>query len=265
MITSAANQQIKELKSLLTRPRERAKTGCFVAEGIRMVSETPPERIAALYLSESFEKKCREQSMLPPDLLEKAVTVQDRILQSVSPEKTPQGILAVVQGRENTLAELTAGPAPLILALENIQDPGNLGTMLRTGEGAGVSGVLMSRDTVDLYNPKTVRSTMGSLYRVKHARSASLAEDIRFMQAAGIRVYAAYLGCSREYDLPDYTGPTAFLIGNEGNGLKQETAALADERIRIPMAGQLESLNAAAAASILLYEAARQRRAQGKR
>ena len=79
MITSAANQQIKELKSLLTRPRERAKTGCFVAEGIRMVSETPPERIAALYLSESFEKKCREQSMLPPDLLEKAVlSEQDR-------------------------------------------------------------------------------------------------------------------------------------------------------------------------------------------
>ena len=148
------------------------------------------------------------------------------------------------------------GKRPLFLILEDIQDPGNLGTMIRTGEGAGVDGILMSKGTVDIYNPKTIRSTMGSLYRVPFLYTGDLTQTIGQLQKTGIRVYAAHLKGTKSYREPDYAEGAAFLIGNEGNGLKEETAALADEYIRIPMQGKLESLNAAVAAALLMYEVA---------
>lgn len=146
------------------------------------------------------------------------------------------------------------------LILENVQDPGNLGTMFRTGEGAGISGVIMDKCTVDIYNPKTIRSTMGSIFRLPFYITEDLHETIRQLQRRKICVYAAHLEGSVCYDEPDYRTGTAFLIGNEGNGLTAETTRLADAYIRIPMGGQLESLNAAMAAGILMYEANRQRR-----
>ena len=147
------------------------------------------------------------------------------------------------------------GREPLFLLLEDIQDPGNLGTMLRTGEGAGVDGVIMSRGTVDIYNPKTIRSTMGSLYRVPFAYVEELADAIRLLQKNDIPVYAAHLRGERFFDELSYEGGSAFLIGNEGNGLKKETADLADLYLKIPMEGKLESLNAAVASALLLYQA----------
>ena len=132
--------------------------------------------------------------------------------------------------------------------------------MFRTGEGAGISGVILNRTTVDLFNPKTIRSTMGSIYRVPFYIADNFAETIRDMKQKGIRTYAAHLEGKKSYDGFDYRGSSAFLIGNEGNGLSDEIASLADTYIRIPMAGQVESLNAAMASGILMYEAARQRR-----
>lgn len=152
------------------------------------------------------------------------------------------------------------GKPPLLMVLDNLQDPGNLGTILRTGEGAGVTGVVMSSDCVDLYNPKTVRSTMGSVYRVPCRREDDMERFLHKMKEAGIRIYAAHLKGTADYDEEDYTGGSAFLIGNEGNGLKEETARMADTYIRIPMEGEVESLNAAIAATILMFEAGRQRR-----
>ena len=127
--------------------------------------------------------------------------------------------------------------------------------MLRTGEGAGVDGVIMSRGTVDIYNPKTIRSTMGSLYRVPFAYVEELADAIRLLQKNDIPVYAAHLRGERFFDELSYEGGSAFLIGNEGNGLKKETADLADLYLKIPMEGKLESLNAAVASALLLYQA----------
>ena len=129
-------------------------------------------------------------------------------------------------------------------------------SMLRTGEGAGVDGVIMSRGTVDIYNPKTIRSTMGSLYRVPFAYVEELADAIRLLQKNDIPVYAAHLRGERFFDELSYEGGSAFLIGNEGNGLKKETADLADLYLKIPMEGKLESLNASVAAALLLYQAA---------
>ncbi|MGN0244465.1 MAG: TrmH family RNA methyltransferase [Lachnospiraceae bacterium] len=148
----------------------------------------------------------------------------------------------------------------LYLILEDIQDPGNLGTMIRAGEGAGVSGIIMSDKTVDVYNPKTIRATMGSIYRVPFCYVSDLHRCIKDLQECDIKVYAAHLKGEEAYDLQNYCRSVAFLIGNEGNGLKDETAELADAYIKIPMLGKVESLNAAIAATLLVYEAARQRR-----
>lgn len=152
------------------------------------------------------------------------------------------------------------GTAALCMVLEDIQDPGNLGTILRAAEGAGVTGILMSGGCVDIYNPKVIRSTMGSIYRVPFAYTPDLRGTLCGWKERGIALYAAHLSGEKSYDEERYTGPSAFLIGNEGQGLTEETAALADRYIRIPMLGQVESLNAGVASAILMYEAARQRR-----
>lgn len=148
----------------------------------------------------------------------------------------------------------------LFMILENIQDPGNLGTIFRAGEAAGVDGIIMSRQTVDIYNPKTIRSTMGSVYRVPFLYTDDLCGAVRMMKAREIDVYAAHLHAERYYDEYDYRRSCAFLIGNEANGLSQEAAECAGAYLKIPMKGKVESLNAAVASSILLYEAYRQRR-----
>jgi TrmH family RNA methyltransferase len=256
MITSTSNQQMKQIKDLLGKAKERKKQKCFVAEGIRMVSETPADRLVRIYVSESFYKN-------PPALrgldIGQAVVVQDQVFRQISDTQTPQGIMAVVRQAQTTLDEILQKPDPLLLFLENIQDPGNLGTMMRTAEGAGVTGVIMSRDTVDIYNPKTVRATMGSLYRMPVVCVDDFCEAVRQAEKAGISIYAAHLKGTATYDRMDYCKATGFMIGNEGNGLTEEAANTATGYIRIPMAGQLESLNAAVAGAVLMYEASRQR------
>ena len=146
--------------------------------------------------------------------------------------------------------------------LERLQDPGNLGTIIRAGEGAGLTGVIMSGDTADIYNPKVIRSTMGSIFRVPFVYVEDLGNTIEKVKATGIKVYAAHLQGEHSYDREDYTHSSAFLIGNEANGLTQDVARHATHYIQIPMLGQLESLNAAVASSILMYELARQRRGE---
>lgn len=254
MITSTSNKQMKNLIQLQKKAKCRREQDVFVVEGIRMFREAPEDWIQAIYASESF---CKEHEKV---LQGKAYEVlADAVFAHVSDTKTPQGILCVLKQPHYKKEDLY-GKMPLLLALEGIQDPGNLGTMFRSGEGAGVTGILMDAQTADLFNPKTIRSTMGSIYRVPFLIVSELKESILQMQTDGISVYAAHLEGSVCYDEPDYRDPSAFLIGNEGNGLTDATAALADQYIRIPMEGQLESLNAAVAASLLMYETNRQRR-----
>jgi TrmH family RNA methyltransferase len=136
-----------------------------------------------------------------------------------------------------------------------------MGTIVRTAEGAGATGIIMNNTTVDIYSPKVVRSTMGSIFRVPHIIVSDLGATIKSLEEEhGIAVYAAHLKGDKFYDELDFTGPTAFMIGNEGNGLTDETSALATSYLKIPMEGQLESLNASVAASLLMYETHRQRK-----
>lgn len=265
MITSTANRQIKNVIQLQKRAKERRKQGAFVMEGPRMVAETPVELLREIYVSERFlpdrdpetAAKLREWEHLGRGEI---VTVSESVFAHMSDTATPQGILAVAAKPEYSLEEiLDRSPAHLLL-LEGIQDPGNLGTMVRTGEGAGITGILMSPGTVDLFSPKVVRSTMGSIYRVPFFEASDWEAALRQVKAAGVRLYAAHLRGTGSYDSFDYTGPSGFLIGNEGNGLTEETASAADALLKIPMEGRLESLNAAMAAGILMYETYRQRR-----
>ena len=176
--------------------------------------------------------------------------------------ETPQGILCAARmpayRREDLLGK--GEQTPLLLVLEDIQDPGNLGTIFRTAEAAGATGILMSRGTVDLFNPKVVRATMSAIFRMPFLVCGDLCEEIRSLRESGIRTYAAHLGGRRPYDALPLTQGAAFLIGNEGNGLSDRITKAADEKIIIPMCGGAESLNAAMAAGILLFEASRQRR-----
>lgn len=255
MISSTANPQMKQLVQLLKKSKLRNEKDVFVVEGLKMYLEAPKERIVKTYVSTSLYEKHPEHFKGREIEL-----VEDRTFQTVSDTKTPQGVLCVLRQYHHDLKTILKQAPAHLLILENIQDPGNLGTMIRTGEGAGISGVIMSRDTVDIYNPKTIRSTMGSIYRVPYYYAEDLKEVLEELRAEGVTTYAAHLKGESFYDEKDYTGGTAFLIGNEGNGLREETAKLADCYIKIPMCGRVESLNAAIAASVLMYEVAGQRR-----
>lgn len=271
MITSTSNQQMKQLSALLKKSKERREKKVFVVEGTKMVQEAPISWLKAVYVSETYAAQVEHQTLLQ-HLTDKGKShgvvveeVSDSVFKSVSDTQTPQGIMAIVQMPEYHLDDLLADEHTHLLILESVQDPGNLGTMVRTGEGAGITGVIMNKTTVDLFNPKTIRSTMGSIYRVPFFVTDNLMQTLNELKSKNISLYAAHLKGEMSYDEADYTGKVGFLIGNEGNGLTSEAADAADSYIKIPMEGQVESLNAAISAALLMYETNRQRRHKERR
>lgn len=266
MITSVSNERIKQLVKYRNNAKERRKQDVFLVEGIRMFKEIPPSLHIETFVTEDFYEKNRE---LFSDI--RFELVSDHVMDVISDTKTPQGVLSVVKRLHYSLEEVCKGgpfaeqeaqedcsDAPLLFALENLQDPGNLGTILRTAEGAGVTGIVMSKNTVDIYNPKTVRSTMGSIFRIPFCYVENLAAAVGKLGEQGYRTLGAHMQGTRFYDL-DYRNPTVFCIGNEGNGLSKELMEALSAIISIPMKGRVESLNAATAATVLMYEAMRQR------
>ena len=259
MITSGNNGQVKNIIQLNQKTKARREQGLFVAEGRKMFGEAPADWIEKVYVSETLtsDPALMEQvEKLPYDI------VADSVFRQMSDTQTPQGILTVLRRPSYTLEDILGGKNPLVMVLEDLQDPGNAGTILRTGEGAGVSGVLLTRTCVDITNPKVIRSTMGSVYRMPFLYVESVVSLTQELKKHNIRTFAAHLKGRNSYDQESYTGGTAFLIGNDGKGLTEEAANSADCLIRIPMCGKVESLNAAMASGILMYEAARQRRQQ---
>ena len=248
MITSTSSSQVKHVVNLQKKAKLRKEEKQFVVEGVKMVSEAPADRLVKVYVSETFKADNEEflermnYDSIGKDVLE---IVTDNVFMRMS-DTDLEGILS---DKRN----------PLLLIIENLQDPGNLGTIVRMAEGAGVTGIIMSSNTVDIYNPKTIRSTMGSLYRVPVIYVDDICEAADVCKSKGVTVYAAHLNGTDNYNKKDYTNPTAFMIGNEGNGLTDKLADKADEYVRIPMQGEVESLNAAIACTILTYEAVRQR------
>ncbi len=265
MINSTSNKQVKRVVNLRTKAKARREEGLYVAEGLRMCRECPPEEVEALYVTESFAAERENRSWLSAYPCE---IVTDTVMNVMADTRTPQGVLALLRQKKYSLdnilhpEKLPDGTAPglTVMILETLQDPGNLGTIIRAGEGAGITGIVMNRETADIYNPKVIRSTMGSVFRVPFVYVDDLHEACRRMKKENVRLFAAHLKGMNNYDQEDYTDSVGFLIGNEASGLTEETAAMADCYIKIPMAGKVESLNAAVAASVLMFETARQRR-----
>lgn len=290
-ITSTGNKLIREVRDLEKKARARRESGLFIAEGERLCSEIPVAYIERIFVADDYDGRLPEfagevshdvqnakmraeagsnaaqasshplqpsdisgQRNHAPQRAPKIFQVPRELMEHMSDTKNSQGILAVVRQKKYT--EL---PGDFFLILDTLQDPGNMGTIFRTAEAAGVDGILMNRDCVDVYSPKVVRATMGAMFRMPFIVSDDLSAEIRRMKSEGVQVYAAHLrGTKNHWDF-DYRQPTAFMIGNEGNGLQDALADLADSYLRIPMMGHTESLNAGVAASVLMYETLRQR------
>lgn len=262
MITSTSNAQVKQVMLLNRKSRERKKQDVFLTEGLKMFREVPRDRVVKTYVSESFYQDVVSCEAGLLDGVEYEI-VRDSVFAQMSDTLTPQGILTVVRQFHYTLEQLlTNQESPTYLVLEDLQDPGNVGTIFRTAEGAGITGIFMTKNCVDIYNPKTIRSTMGSIYRVPFVCVERMDEILEWFRKQQVTTYAAHLRGQNFYDQEDYTKGTAFFIGNEGNGLSEELSNLADRWIKIPMQGQLESLNAGVASAVLMYEALRQRRSR---
>ena len=259
MITSAQNTQVKNIIKLNQKAKARREQKLFVAEGRKMFLEAPENLIDKIYVAESM--------LDDEEVMEKVrrfswESVENGVFRQMCDTQTPQGILTVLRQPSYQMQDLLKEKNPLIMVLEDLQDPGNAGTIIRTGEGAGVSGVFLTKTCVDITNPKVIRSTMGAVFRVPFVYVEDLKAALLQLKDHGVHLYAAHLKGQNSYDQEDYTESTGFLIGNEAQGLSDEIASLADTYVKIPMAGSVESLNAAIASSVLMFEVARQRRNQ---
>ena len=245
MISSAQNTQVKNIIKLNQKAKARREQGLFIAEGRKMFLEAPDDWIEKIYVAES---------MLEDEEVMKKVrrfsweAVENGVFRQMCDTQTPQGILTVLRQPSYELEDLLKEEKPLLMVLEDLQDPGNAGTIIRTGEGAGVSGIFLTKTCVDITNPKVIRATMGSVYRIPFFYVEDVVSLKQKLQGRGIRFFAAHLQGKNSYDRESYEDGTAFLIGNEGKGLTDQAADAADCLIRIPMCGQVESLNAAMAA-----------------
>ena len=258
VITSKDNDFVKHVKKLKEK-KYREEYGEFIVEGIKMIEEAILENstIKTIVVCED----CKTQGGIPNDLLYEiakynCIYVNEKVFNAMTDVSNPQGILAIIDKSGNKEAEIDF-KEDLFLVLDNIQDPGNMGTILRTADSINLKQILVSKGTSDPYNPKVVRSTMGAIFRVKVIECEDLSRTIKELKKHKIKIYATDLKTDKSiYDV-DYK-KVAVVIGNEANGVSEPILELADTKIKIPMKGKTESLNAAVATGVILYEATRQ-------
>ena len=255
MITSTSNNKIKNVIKLCTSSKARREQNAFVAEGVKMFIEAPLARIKEVFVSEDLAGRLGDECLRK---LEETgyETVSSQVFSKISDTVTPQGILCIIEMDKQDLKEVIDDHKDSrfkVLIVENIRDPGNMGTMIRTMEAAGYDFMLASEGSVDVYNPKVIRSTMGSIYRIPVIYSDDLKRDIDLLKGEGVRFLAAHLNGQDLTKGTDHGNRLAVMIGNEAAGLSREISDKADELVRIPMKGQVESLNAAVAAAVLMF------------
>jgi TrmH family RNA methyltransferase len=254
------NAQVKDLRRAFARG-ELTEDGYCAIEGFRILDEAIRSglRFRAVFFSESAAARA-EKLLSQLGAQVETLLLPDKLFAGVVPSDAPQGVAALARWKEfsleDVLAKSNAGP---LLAIAGVQDPGNLGTILRSAEAFGAAGVLLGEGTVSAFNPKVVRSSAGSVFRLPMAR-AKLSEAIGGMKAFGIRLVATASHKGKALDQSNLAGPLAIFVGSEGAGLSRELIKLMDEVAAIPQAPQVESLNVAVATSIVLYEVARQRK-----
>ncbi|WP_282939907.1 RNA methyltransferase [Paenibacillus sp. RC67] len=261
-ITSVQNARVKAWAQLLDK-KGRDKQGQFIIEGVHLVQEALESGATIDTLVVADDR----QHELPAGMLKQAidagiecVAVSEQVLAKCTDTLTPQAAFAVLPKLGWAQESLMDPAAPgLVVVVDGIQDPGNLGTIIRSADAVGATGVLLGRGTVDLYNPKTVRSTMGSLFHLPIVQGGDLRDALPQASSQGVAIVTTSLQGKRSCYEYDFRQPVWFVVGNEGQGVSAEVSALATEHILIPMQGRAESLNAAMAATVVLFEAMRQR------
>jgi TrmH family RNA methyltransferase len=244
----------------LTKKDARSSTGLFLLEGPQGLKEAldRPKLIIELYATDDAVERY-------PDLFERAENsrievqlVSEQVLKALTDTTTPQGVVAVCQQIDVSLQDIIAAKPRLVALLANIRDPGNAGTVLRAADAAGADAVIFSANSVDVYNPKVVRSTTGSLFHLPFAVDIEIEEAIAALKAAGLQIFAANGGAEEIPSIASETlaEPTCWVFGNEAWGFEQETLNLVDRQVSVPIYGAAESLNLATAASICLYASA---------
>lgn len=257
-ITSKDNEFVKHIKKLKDK-KYRDISNEYVIEGIKLVGEAIQEKapIKQIILCDD----CEKNATIPKDLMyeiakQECVYVSEKVFKYLSEVQTPQGILAVIE--KNGQDEQIDYRQDIIVALDDVQDPGNLGTILRTVDSIGLTQILVSKGTADAYNPKVVRSTMGAIFRVKIMECEDLKQTLKEIKKHKFKIVVSSLQTENSiYDI-NYN-KKVIVIGNEANGVEEEIQNLADEKIKIPMLGKTESLNASVATGIILYEYVRQK------
>jgi RNA methyltransferase, TrmH family len=257
VISSTANPQVKHIRSLAADRKERRRERMFVLEGVRLVADAltsgaplelalyAPERLAETPAGRALAEQLAGMRQAHP--------ASDQVIAAAADTIHPQGVVALARW-----PELEVQRPGLVLVLDGLQDPGNVGTLLRSAEAVGVSGVICAPGTVDLYAPKVVRAAMGAHFRLAAEQDLSW-EQVDAQLSLADHVYAADAAAKMPYYAADWRQPSALLVGNEAGGLSAAARERATKLISIPMRGQTESLNAAVAGSVILFEALRQR------
>lgn len=257
-ITSVQNPFIKSIIQLQEKAKARKQSGLFIIEGrreIQLAIKGGYQIEQLLFLPEMIAK---EELLLISKNAVELIEISKEVYQKIAYRDTTEGVIAVAHAKSFLLSDLQLSKNPLILVVESIEKPGNLGAMLRTADAAHIDAVLVADPKTDLYNPNMVRSSVGCLFTNQIAVGTT-DEIIDFLDANSISFYSATLQNSTSYHTQDYTLPTALVVGTEATGLTQKWRDRATQNIIIPMQGEIDSMNVSVAAAILLFEAKRQR------
>jgi len=257
-ITSVQNPFIKSIIQLQEKAKARKQSGLFIIEGRRetqLATKGGYQIEQLLFLPEMIAK---EELLLISKNAVELIEISKEVYQKIAYRDTTEGVIAVAHTKSFLLSDLQLSENPLILVVESIEKPGNLGAMLRTADAAHIDAVLVADPKTDLYNPNMVRSSVGCLFTNQIAVGTT-DEIIDFLEANSISFYSATLQNSTSYHTQDYTLPTALVVGTEATGLTQKWRDRATQNIIIPMQGEIDSMNVSVAAAILLFEAKRQR------
>ena len=255
-ITSTQNPRIKSLVALQQKASERRSKVLFVVEGRREIEHCIESgfEIKEIYYCPAPDFSLMEEKISGATLIE----VSRQVYEKIAYRGSTEGVVAVVKGKSLQLEDLTLPENPLIVVVESVEKPGNLGAILRSADAAGVDAVIVCDPLTDLYNPNLIRSSIGARFTVQCVACTS-DECIEFLKTRNIQILTAQLQDSSLYYDTDMTHPTAIVMGTEATGLTDKWRQAADSHIRIPMLGQLDSLNVSVSAAILMYEAVRQR------
>lgn len=259
VITSKDNEIIKNIKKLKEK-KYRDQNGEYIIEGIKLVKEAISEnaKISKIVVCED----CENDDSIPKELMYEiakydCIYVSKKIFESISNVNTPQGILAVIK-KCSAGEEKVSYNEDIIVVLDEVQDPGNLGTILRTVDSVNLKQIILSPGCADPYNPKVVRSTMGAIFRLNIIETKNIIEALKEIKKNKYKIMATSLETNESIYTVDYN-KKAIIIGNEANGVSKEVLEIANEKIKIPMLGKTESLNAAVATGVILYEYVRRK------